>query len=266
MASEPMAWRKTLLAMALFLALTGVPAGAYGYEQWDEVRNTVPGTAEVTECTDRGCTGRFTADNGVVELEPVVVPGATADAGPVRMWLSPRETRPTRQPPRMWPTLALVLAAILLPQVFAVASSVAYERAQSRAGRKWPPSGWRGGLLNQFAVVVVLGGMLAWCSGVGTAGFAAFRTPGHVLGVECPESGCAGQFVSDDGKTRQPVDLPEPSSRDGPVRAWLEEGAIILDPPPSPTLFLLLPLGGVLLFDIAWLIDTLRGRRRAAAR
>jgi hypothetical protein len=165
----------------------------------------VPGVATVTGCTDRGCTGRFTSDTGVVELKPVPMPRGSA--GTVRMWLSPRESMPTPQPPRLWPTWALALAAILAPQVFLVVGSLVHERARRR-GRAAPPSGWVGAIGNRIAVVIVVGGMLAWCSGAGVAGSAAFRTPGHVLGVEC--------------------------------------------------------LAGVLLFEILWLGDTVRERRRAA--
>ena len=254
-ANEPVTWRETLIAIGMFAALTALPALAYGFEQWDEVRNAVPGATVVTDCSDRGCVGRFTSDDGVVELDAVPV---GAESGSVRMWLSPREALPEPDPPRMWPTWAFVLAAALGPQLFFGAQTLAYRNARRR-DRQWPP-GWALTLTNQVFLVIILGGMLAWCGGVGAASTPWVRTPGHVIGVECPESGCVGRFVSDDGATDQAVDVPE-RPQDGPVRAWLEDGVVTFDPPVDPVILLLIPLIGVVAFDVWMLVDFLYRRR-----
>jgi hypothetical protein len=257
MANEPVTWGKTLIAIGIFAALTALPALAYWYEQWDEVRNAVPGTTVVTDCSDRGCVGRFTSDDGVVELDAVPLGPAP---GSVRMWLSPREAMPEPQPPRMWPTSAYALAAALGPQLFFGLQTLAYWSARRR-DRDWPPTGWAQALTNQVFLVIIVGGMLAWCGGLGAASTPWVRTPGHVVGVECPESGCVGRFVSDDGTTDQAVDVSERPAREGPVRAWLEDGVVMFDAPVDPVQYLVIPLIGMVAFDIWLLVDFLQRRR-----
>jgi hypothetical protein len=177
------------------------------------------------------------------------------------MWLSPRERHPVPDPPRLWPATATALAVFLGAQLFLALMWLIDHRSRLRTGRPWRPAGWLERVLGQVFLAIVLGGMLAWCSGLGAVGTATEWRPGHVTGVECPESGCVGRFVPDDGSPPQTVDVPHRT--DGSRRAWTY-GGVTFDPPPDPFVFLLLPLAAVLLFDAWWLWEHLRDRRRTA--